>query len=129
MTVVDHVHEVFLTRHPEGELWRSSTVPARWWVRNGTAGVLSRCHHAGMRQKNAKNELGDATCASVRREMAKPRMARSARIAELNLDAVRTPEQPSATVAGTVSKIIASPGPSQTVQVFLRVWSQRATGR
>lgn len=40
-------------------------------------------------------------------------MARSARIAELNLDPARTPEPPSATVAGTVDKIIPSPRPKQ----------------
>jgi len=43
-----------------------------------------------MRQKNAEKEPGDAMAASVRTEMAKPRMARSARIAELNLDTART---------------------------------------
>jgi len=40
-------------------------------------------------------------------------MARSARIAELNLDTARTPEQPSASLPGTVDKIIPSRGPSQ----------------
>ena len=40
-------------------------------------------------------------------------MARSARIAELKLDTTRTSEQPSATMPGTVDKIIPSPGPSQ----------------
>jgi hypothetical protein len=64
-----------------------------------------------MRQNNAEKEL-DATRASVRTEMAKPRMARSARIAELNLDTARTPEQPSATMAGTVDTIVPSPRPA-----------------
>ena len=41
-------------------------------------------------------------------------MARSARIAALNLDPARTPEPPSATVAGTVDKII--PVPSRSNQ-------------
>jgi hypothetical protein len=41
-------------------------------------------------------------------------MARSARIAELNLDTARTPEQPSASLPGTVDKIIPSPGPEPT---------------
>ena len=40
--------------------------------------------------------------------MAKPRMARSARIATLNLDIGRVPEQPSVTMPGTVDKIIPS---------------------
>ncbi|PYT99156.1 MAG: hypothetical protein DMG34_20830, partial [Acidobacteria bacterium] len=38
----------------------------------------------------------------------KPRMAKSAREAELNLDAERVPGQPRVTLSGTVNKIIAS---------------------
>jgi uncharacterized protein YfaS (alpha-2-macroglobulin family) len=38
--------------------------------------------------------------------MAKPRMARSARTAERNLDTARIPEQASPTMLGTVNKII-----------------------
>ena len=45
--------------------------------------------------------------------MAKPRMARSAKIAELKLDTTRTPEQPSVTMPGTVNKIILSRWPNQ----------------
>ena len=74
-----------------------------------------------MRQKNAEKEPGDATRASVRTEMAKPRMARSARIAELNLDTARTSEPPSATMAGTVDKIIPSPRPNQPEQAQIAV--------
>jgi hypothetical protein len=36
-------------------------------------------------KKKAKQDLGEATHASVKKEMAKPRMAKSARIAEQNL--------------------------------------------
>jgi len=61
----------------------------------------------------AKKELSNATRASVAQEMGKPRMARSARIAELNLDATRIPEQPSVTMPGTVDRIIPPPRPSQ----------------
>ena len=60
-----------------------------------------------------KKELGKATRASVQKEMAKPRMSKSARIAELNLDTSRIPEQPRTTVQGTVNKIIPSTLPSQ----------------
>jgi hypothetical protein len=74
-----------------------------------------------MRHKNAQKEPNNVTRASVRTEMAKPRMARSARIAELNLDTARTPEPPSATMAGTVDKIIPSPGPSQPEQAQIAV--------
>jgi hypothetical protein len=57
-------------------------------------------------QKKGKNKPGNATHASLKKEMAKPRMAKSARIAELNLDTARIPEQPSTSVPGTVDKII-----------------------
>lgn len=50
----------------------------------------------------------DMTRASVEKEMAQPRMARSARIAERNLDTARVPDQPSTTMPGTVDKIIPS---------------------
>lgn len=63
--------------------------------------------------KNDKKESSSATRASVVKEMAKPRVARSARISELNLDTVRIPEQPSVTVSGTVEKIIPPAPPSQ----------------
>jgi hypothetical protein len=62
-----------------------------------------------MPHKKGKKQPRNATRADVTKEMAKPRMARSARIAELNLDTARNIEQPSTTVAGTVKKIIPSP--------------------
>jgi hypothetical protein len=61
-----------------------------------------------MLRKRATKKSDQATRASVTKEMARPRMARSARIAELNLDTARTPEQPSASLPGTVDKIIPS---------------------
>src|ERR1017187_5946949 len=66
-----------------------------------------------MMQKKIKKDSHNATLASVAQEMGKPRMARSARIAELNLDTERNPEQPSVTMPGTVNKIIRSPSPTQ----------------
>jgi hypothetical protein len=65
-----------------------------------------------MLHRKGKKESGDATRASVKKEMANPRMAKSAKIADLNLDAGRIPEQPSATMPGTVEKIITSPRPN-----------------
>ena len=53
-------------------------------------------------------ESDNATRARIMKEMAKPRMAKSARKAELNLDAERVPGQPRVTLSGTVNKIIAS---------------------
>jgi hypothetical protein len=71
--------------------------------------------------KKAKKETGNAIRVSVNKEMAKPRMARSARIAELNLDSSRIAEQPSASMPGTVDKIIPSPGPSQPEKAQIAV--------
>jgi hypothetical protein len=65
-----------------------------------------------MLHKKTKKKIGNASLASVNRETAKPRMARSARIVELNLDASRISEHPSTTMPGTVEKIIPSPRPS-----------------
>jgi hypothetical protein len=59
-----------------------------------------------MLNKKRKKETGNATRARVKKEMAKPRMARSARIKEMDLDTRRTSEQPSTTMPGTVKKII-----------------------
>ena len=74
-----------------------------------------------MPHKKTKKKLDNATRASVKREMAKPRMARSARIAELKLDTARIPEQPSTTMPGTVDKIIPSPRPSQPEKAQIAV--------
>jgi hypothetical protein len=52
-----------------------------------------------------EKESDNATRASIKKEMAKPRMAKSVRVAELNLDAGRT-RQARTTVPGTVDKII-----------------------
>jgi hypothetical protein len=62
-----------------------------------------------MAHKKSRKETIKATRLSVRKEMAKPRMARSAKIEELNLDTTRIREQPSVTMPGTVNKIIPSP--------------------
>jgi hypothetical protein len=64
-----------------------------------------------MLHKKIRKKTGNATRASVAREMAKPRIARSAKIAELKLDTTRIPEQPSTTMPGTVKKIILAPRP------------------
>ena len=74
-----------------------------------------------MRHKKNTKESANMTRASVTKEMAKPRMARSARITELNLDPTRTPEQPSTIMSGTVDKIIPSPRPSQPEKAQISV--------
>lgn len=58
-------------------------------VRNRTAPPPPRWHGGYMARKNTKRESGEATCAMVREEMAKPRMAKSARTAVLKLDTSR----------------------------------------
>jgi hypothetical protein len=74
-----------------------------------------------MLHKRVKKESGNATRASAKKEMAKPRMARSARIAELNLDTARIPEQPSVTMPGTVNKIISPSRPTQPEKAQIAV--------
>jgi hypothetical protein len=66
-----------------------------------------------MLHKKSNKESGNAIRASVKEQMAKPRIARSARMTEMNLDTARSSEQPSTTMPGTVDKIIPSPGPSR----------------
>jgi hypothetical protein len=74
-----------------------------------------------MLTNKATKESGNTTRASVEREMAKPRMARSARITELNLDTTRIPEQPSTTMPGTVDRIVPAQGPSQPEKAQIAV--------
>ena len=59
-----------------------------------------------MLRKKAKKGSENPIPASVKKEMSMPRMARSARIAELKLNHARVPQQPSATMPGTVDKIV-----------------------
>ena len=74
-----------------------------------------------MAHKKRKKETGAATRAGIRKEMAKPRMARSAKIAELKLDTARISEQPSVTMPAIVDKIISSPSPSQPEKAQIAV--------
>src|ERR1022692_5306502 len=81
----------------------------------------SRCHNRCMPHKKKKKQPGNAARASVIKEMAKPRMARAARIAEQNLDTARIPEQPSVILPGTVDKIIPSPSANQPEKAQIAV--------
>jgi hypothetical protein len=76
-------------------------------------GFHSSFHNPSMTHKKDRKEPDAVTHASVKKEMAKARMVKSARIAELVLDITRIPEQPSISMPGTVNKIILSPRPSQ----------------
>jgi hypothetical protein len=74
-----------------------------------------------MREKRRKKERDSAVRAAVCKEMAQPRMSKSARIAQRNLDPARIPEHPSATMPGTVEKIISSPRPNQPEKARIAV--------
>jgi hypothetical protein len=74
-----------------------------------------------MPHNKSKTQSDDATRVNVTKEMAKPRMARSAKIAELNLDSSRIPEHPSTTVPGIVNKIIPSRHTSQPEKAQIAV--------
>jgi hypothetical protein len=74
-----------------------------------------------MAHRKAKKESGNAVRDSVVKEMAKPRMARSAKLTELNLDTSRIPEEPSVTLPGTVDKIIPSPRSRQAEKAHIAV--------
>jgi hypothetical protein len=65
-------------------------------------------HDVEMRRKNTKTESRAAARARLLKEIAKPLMAMSARIAERNLDSTRIAAQPSVIMPGTVDRIIAS---------------------
>ncbi len=87
----------------------------------GLHGFYCRCHDEHMLHKTVKKESSDVTRAGVLKEMAKPRMARSAKIAELNLDTTRTREKPTAVMTGTVDKIIPPARPSQSETARINV--------
>ena len=74
-----------------------------------------------MQHKKEEKKLTDATRASVKNEMAQPRMAKSARITALNLDTARIPEPPATTMSGTVDKIIPPRRPSQPEKAQIAV--------
>lgn len=76
-----------------------------------------------MPRKKSKRQSDKATRASVRSEMAKPRVSSSARAAELGLNHDENAGQPSTTISGTVRKIIPSrrPGRPGAAQIVLDV--------
>jgi len=83
-------------------------------------GLYLKGQDGGMLQNKGKKAVGKPTLASLKKQM-EPRMSRSARIAKLNLDTGRISEQPSATMSGTVDKIIAASHPRQSEKVQIAV--------
>jgi hypothetical protein len=69
----------------------------------------------------SKTKHVDPAHAAIVKEMANPRMSRSARIAELNRDTTRIPERPSTSMPGTVDKIIPSRGSRRPEKVQIAV--------
>jgi hypothetical protein len=83
--------------------------------RNNKAKIKHKLH------KKSKKQPGNASLATVKKEMAQPRMARSAKIAELKLDTGRVPEQRRSTLPGTVGKIIPSSSSSKPEKAQIAV--------
>jgi hypothetical protein len=71
--------------------------------------------------KKAGKEAGAALRASVRKEMAEPRMAKSARTMERTLDRSRTPVPSNTTMPGRVDKIIPSRSRRRPEEAQIRV--------
>ena len=59
-----------------------------------------------MPNSSDKKKRDDAIAEIVLKQIEQPRMSKSARIAELNLDTARIPELPSTILKGTVDKIL-----------------------
>jgi hypothetical protein len=64
-------------------------------VRNGTEPIPSRGHNIRILRKKKQKQIENATKASVKKEMAQPRMAKSARMADLILGTARIPAKAS----------------------------------
>jgi hypothetical protein len=73
-------------------------------VRNGTVRLSSKCQNECMLNRK---ESDNATRASIKKEMARPRMAKSVRTAGLNLEAERVSGRARTTLPGSVHRIIA----------------------
>ena len=68
-----------------------------------------------------KKELSNKTLVGVQTEMALPRMSKSARMAELNLDTARIPEQPRTVMPGAVHQLIPStPSQPEKAQIAIQ---------
>jgi hypothetical protein len=84
------------------------------WCEMGLCGLPVDAMMAVMLPNKARKELDKTIYARVKKEMAKPAIARSARITELDLDTARFLDLPGITLPGTVDKIIPPAHPGQT---------------
>lgn len=90
-------------------------------VRNETVKHRSRTQDGDVGQKKTKKGFRRATRVSVEKEMDQPRMSRSAKIAELDLDIARIREEPSTSMRGTVREIIPPERASQSEKAQISV--------
>jgi hypothetical protein len=74
-----------------------------------------------MLQMKTRKKICNALRASVKKEMAKPRMTKSARKGFLKLATARIPEHPSTIMSGTVKKIIPPLSASQPEKALVAV--------
>jgi len=74
-----------------------------------------------MNNNKHKRETSNTILAGVQTEMALPRISKSARIAELNLDTARISERPRTVITGTVDKLIASSHPNQREEAQISI--------
>ena len=68
-----------------------------------------------------KKKHDKETAEIIQKQIDQPRISKSARIAELNLDVARIPEPASTIMPGTVEKLIPSVGRSQPEKAQIRV--------
>ena len=69
----------------------------------------------------SKTKLNDTAIAELKKEMAKPRISRSAQTAKEVLDAPRISEPSSRTLSGSVDEIILSSHPGQTEKAHISI--------
>ncbi len=74
-----------------------------------------------MNKNKHKKETSNTILVGVQTEMALPRMSKSARIAERNLDTARVSVLPRTVITGTVDKLIPSPRPNQPEEAQISI--------
>jgi len=81
-------------------------------------GTAKMSHKDNMKKSDNKATL---TLASLKREMAMPRIAKSVKMAELKLDLTKISKQPSISMPGTVEKIVPAQNTSEAEKVDISI--------
>jgi hypothetical protein len=89
-------------------------------VRNRTARIRDRGDDRHVHRHSDAKKSPSATLADLKRELGRPRVAKSAKTAK-NLLITRIPEHPSITMPGTVEKIIPAKNPSRPEKADISV--------